>query len=441
MVFDTWAQIDDGTLAVRWDVELNADETDLLARLVSLLGYLGRAESWVDAELCMDSDPKLAFEVKTGQAGEDMPSVDWEQVSLLAPLSMHGYSEWRRGAVDAAIAAVPVTTAKGKPLGRKALAKKRTEVEATYPLDLVSCLETDTAWLHRLGWSQPPGSRKVMYWRPRHVLESAAPRPHFRKFEPDPVRFMLLSMATATGNDHALPSVARALPQAELLHAALVSRASRRNEHSPVITGCDESGSPLRGPHEHAHLLSLDLDGDGYLDHVLIWAPMGLDARAQDAVRAVRRTFTKGGTAPLRLALAACGSRQEMLSFPGAGGVLLKTVLGGSSGSARKWRSLTPFVAPRYLKKSGRNSLTGQVDAELASRGLPPAEAVVVRDPHTDSMAAAARKHVRVRRRGAAPPVDHGFVLDLTLSTPIQGPLLLGYGSHFGLGAFIAAEE
>jgi hypothetical protein len=31
-----------------------------------------------------------------------------------------------------------------------------------------------------------------------------------------------------------------------------------------------------------------------------------------------------------------------------------------------------------------------------------------------------------------------GFAVRLTFETPVKGPLVLGYGSHFGLGLFVA---
>ncbi|MEO8165499.1 MAG: DEAD/DEAH box helicase, partial [Betaproteobacteria bacterium] len=58
--------------------------------------------------------------------------------------------------------------------------------------------------------------------------------------------------------------------------------------HFAWLHGRDEKGRPLRGPHDHAHILPLDLDGDGHLDHILVWAAMGLNDRDQAAVRAVR---------------------------------------------------------------------------------------------------------------------------------------------------------
>jgi CRISPR-associated protein Csb2 len=49
------------------------------------------------------------------------------------------------------------------------------------------------------------------------------------------------------------------------------------------------------------------------------------------------------------------------------------------------------------------------------------------------------RHYVRRRQRGGGPPaVDVGYALRLRFAEPVQGPLTLGYASHFGLGLFVA---
>lgn len=432
LVFDTWAQVDHGALVVRWDVDLSAEESALLAALARHLGYLGRSESWVDAELVDDEDSQV-FEVRPGEA-RDHPGFGWEQVQVLAPTSAAEYAAWRKTGVAEARAQTGVDLAKKKHT--RAEQRKLDGAEAAYPVDLIACLLVETGWLHKLGWSQPPGSYKVLYWRRRDTLESAAPRPKRRLVKSVPVDCMLLSMATSSGNEHALPTITRVLPQAELLHRALNAHAARIARHSVALSGCDTDGKPLAEGHRHAHLLHLDLDGDDHLDHVLIWAPMGLDGTAQAAIRAVRRTFTKGGTAPLRLAVAAIGALADLARLPAPYGDRLAAL----SGTATRWRSLTPFVPPRFLKKRGANTLKGQVAAELEARGLPEPESVTVLDPRHDEQARASRHIIRTRRVGPPPPLDWGFVLELTFSESVRGPLVLGYGCHFGLGVFMGID-
>jgi len=441
MVFDTWAQVDGGVLAVTWDVELSPEEIELFSTLASRLAYLGRSESWIAARLAQPSESLP--EGFTCHPSEAPPSPGWEQIPLMAAQEEKSYIQWRRSAIEQALSSLPEVDRAKRKLTKeeKKVLAQRDKIESQYPPDLIGCLQVETSWLHRHGWSQPPGSRRVFYWRPADALEAGAPRIRSADIAAEPVEAMLLSMTTAGGNDHALPSIVRTLPQAELLHRALVSFATRNNiGFSAALIGRDEAGKPLRGPHEHAHILPLDLNEDGHLDHILVWAPMGLDGVAQNAIRAVRRTYTKGGIGPLRLALAGSGMLDELCSLAGAYGDNFRHIVGPPKGSYQ-WRSITPFVPPRYMKKNGRNTLEGQVFDELASRGLSAPYHLEIIDPKENTEILPQRHFVRTRRRGPAPPADCGFSLKLVFSEPVKGLVCLGYGSHFGLGLFVSADE
>lgn len=116
---------------------------------------------------------------------------------------------------------------------------------------------------------------------------------------------------------------------------------------------------------------------------------------------------------------------------------MLGSLFAGQRG-ALIWESLTPFVPPRYLKKSGKHDLFGQVNAELAARHLPPAAKVETLPSVTIGMQAFAR----VRQHGGSPPPQHVcHALRVTLVEPTDGPLAIGYASHFGLGLFAATQS
>ncbi len=336
--------------------------------------------------------------------------------------------------------------------------------------------------------------------------------------EPSSVEAILLELAAPADSPPRLLHVRNTLPLAERLHRALVRRAAKgRRIDCPELTGHDASGRPLESGHRHAHVLPLDLDGDQRLDHVLIWAPMGLGPAARSAVRSLRWLGKSGERESLRLAVAgqgnwhalrclpeplrrstrfllgaevrrhregvrggpvsdekdrlvhqppcgeAAGERStvpsssgrsvwvprgsvasidgtstvsSVASIDGVTSVEGVASVGGNVtvGGARVWSSMTPFVPPRYVKPRGKNSLEGQVQAELASRGLPEASSVEVLEGLTSAM----RSFVRVRRWGRRPPVDMGYALRIELAEPAFGPITLGYAAHFGLGLFRA---
>ena len=446
LVFDTWARIEDKELVVNWrDMHLGDDELITLRILVDRLNYLGRSESWVEGRLVNGDEPIPEVNCFPEQSG-NMPGRCWEQVALLAPVSASDFEDWRRAQLEKALADFALPGGK-KPT--KALLDKRAKAAAPYPADLLDCLQKDTTWTRSYGWSQPPGSRRVFYWRPSDAISVGAPKARTGTRSEKRVEAMLLALTNASRNDHALPPVIRTLPQAELLHRAVVGAASRKRAPPPEITGRDENRQPLKGPHEHAHINALDLDGDGHLDHILIWAPMGLGANAQAAIRALRRTFTKGGVEPLRLGLAGTGALRDLVQLSGIYGRRLAPLISENT----VWQSVTPFVPPRYMKPRGKNTIEGQIRTELESRGLPEPAQVrrlvpIIRNGSDTHLIRGATfggdavnwnrfRHFNLaRKHGPTPPVAHGFAIRLEFERPVSGPLAIGYGSHFGLGLF-----
>ena len=449
LVFDTWARPGDEELTVTWkNARLEKTESSILDDLVQCLNYLGRSESWVAGRVMEAGEPVPETNCLPDQR-EEMPGHGWEQITLLAPATASDFSVWRVEQLEGALAELPL------PDGRKpsrTLLRKREKASEPWPADLLDCLQKTTTWWRSHGWSWPPGSRRVSYRRPSDAIAVGAPRAK-RAVPPDQrVEAMLLALTNASRNDHALPPVTRTLPQADLLHRALVGNAARHGPPPPELTGCDENRRPLRGPHEHAHVNPLDLDGDGHLDHILVWARMRLGAAAQAAVRAARKTFTKGGVEPLRLALAATGDLRDLrdlVRLPGRYGRRIASI----AGCAETWQSVTPFVPPRYVKTNGSNTLEGQIRAELHSRGFPEPAAVHRLAPalrrRSDAASTAGalaeasgtawirfRHFVFSRGSGPEPPIACGFSIRLEFEHQVSGPIALGYGAHFGLGLF-----
>jgi CRISPR-associated protein Csb2 len=430
LVFDTWAEVHNGVVSVTWDCDLDQEARDLLGLLASHLNYLGRSESWVEARLYDDGAVLDHGTACYPHVDGTRPGPCWEQVTLLAPEVPEAFRSWRDTQVKHALAAFPLPP--GTVKIPKKLVADRAKAVAPYPEDWIDALQWDTARWKQHRWSQAPGSRRVLYWRRSDALEIARPAAAVRLATP-PVQAMLLALTTSSGRRGGLPPVTRALPQAELLHRALIGRLGKGGRiDCPELVGKDAKGQPLIG-HRHAHLLPLDLDGDGFLDHILVHAPMGMDALAQSAIRGLRRTHTKGAD-DLQVAVAASGRLEDLRNLGEPIGDGLRRVLG----PAAKWLSITPFVPTRHIKRNGANTLQGQIAAELASRSLPKA-AVTVLPSTEESVARSLRHHVRIRRDATkAPPVNHGFALQISFEQPISGPISLGYASHFGLGLMAA---
>jgi len=444
LVFDTWADVGEGELVIHWDCALDDDARELFGQLAAQLGYLGRSESWVEAEALDDVEPCPEFNAYPHTVGHN-PGQGWEQVSLIAAEQPADYAAWRQKAVEQARRQAEdevrnTAKAKGKNPTKARIKKACDRASAPYPSDLLDCLQRDTVWWKKYHWSQPPGSHRVIYWRRTDALQVGVPQRISQHRTARPITAVLLALTTPRGNKSALPHVSRTLPQAELLHAAIIRRvANGQAVHCPELTGRDENGGVLAHGHKHAHIIPLDLDGDQRLDHTLIYAPMKLRDAAQRAIRDLKRTWTKGGIGDLQLAIAGCGELDDLRRLPNPFKQQIERLLGAEQGT-RRWIGVTPFVPPRHMKRHGRNTIAGQINAELASRGLPQAE-VMLHAAGSD-LQRRFRHFVLTRKRGGSPPPKNtGFTLELRFGVPVSGPLALGYGCHFGLGLFAARDE
>ncbi|MFN8549451.1 MAG: type I-U CRISPR-associated protein Csb2 [Candidatus Eisenbacteria bacterium] len=402
LVIDAFAR-PEGALGIEWPTDVDIAQRDLLSRLLDHLAYLGRAESRVEARLVSEAELPQGMPVSTQHRESDD-----EPVRLLAPVASTDYEAWRQGVPDA-------------------------------PETLLAALHVETRALQEKGWNVPPGSRELVYWRPVHA------------FSPGPARGVscnagvahadtaLFALATDRKRD-VLPLMQRALPTMALFRRALLSKVGDEQQcgRCPELTGKDEQGQPLQGDHRHAHFIPLSLEARnrGRIDHVLVYAPMGFRDIAQSALRRLRKTWAKGMD-DIAVTLLGIGSRSSFLEV---GGNAIPELA-----SSATWVSQTPFIPPRFLKADGKDSIEGQVRAELRRRGLPDLTTapMVTLPSGKDAPARQARRFrhfARTRREGGIPGPPPGlFHLTLTLENAVAGPLCLGWGCHFGLGSFVPA--
>lgn len=202
----------------------------------------------------------------------------------------------------------------------------------------------------------------------------------------------------------------------------------------PAFWGKDESGRPGVG-HRHAFFLPVDEDGDGRVDHVVVYVPMGLGEVELEAVRRVR-AVRWGEAGELAVAVVGQGVVADFSS-----GVL---------GEAAVWTSATPFVATRYPKRRGtkrdrpedwatpRDFARLVLRQEMARRaGLP--EVVAVED--VAGMGVRALRAIEFERFRSKRNDDGGRRpaggFRIVFASPTKGPICLGHSCHFGLGLFL----
>ena len=472
LVFDAFAHLPDGAaIVVAWpDLFLESRHFELVADLAEAIGYLGRAESWVECTASAQWDAALANCVPLDDSGNESGEV----VEVLAPLTAPGYAAQRGrllAQADAEERAAAQAAGKRPPTELGLNRRRERSFGVTLPERLIDALAVDTADFQKHGWNRPPSARQIRY---RRTPLSPHPRRAggHRSRAPDPSRYTVARYLLA---GRPQPRIEDAVRIGEVMRRAALSKfewerdpdtGRNRPLAPPEISGRGQDNSPLRDPHHsHAFWLPEDADGDGLIDHVCVYAATGFDTRVRSALDRLTRLWVRtggadtdgGGRREWRLALEGFGTCEEFAQVC----ALLRR--------AREWQSVTPFLPTGHLKRTSESHQVrrmlehGQrVEGSLAEasgyprelrrllqrRGMLPGALVeqtrVQLLPHVEVHGAPRRplRFHRFRSRGRETNTDaHGAFLRLRFPEAVTGPVALGYGCHFGLGLFAASED
>jgi CRISPR-associated protein Csb2 len=262
LVFDAFFRLDPGDeLVAAWPgLTLPASAYALAGHLAGLMGYLGRAESNV---LARATDAAAGdFPVRPAAATGEVAD-GWATTDVLVPLSAAEYALVRPGLLALG--------------GGRLKPKARALHEATVPATLTDALQVETAELQAAGWSRPPAGRFVVYARPE-----VGPRPPVRaRLHAATARTPTVARLVLAGRPR--PPITDAVRIGEVFRQALMARIDA--PVPSVLSGRTADGAPLRDPrHGHAFFLPEDADGDGWIDHVVLYARDGLDRAVRQAV-------------------------------------------------------------------------------------------------------------------------------------------------------------
>jgi CRISPR-associated protein Csb2 len=445
LIYDAFYCLDrDAELIAIWPtVELSGTQRALAAHLLERIGYLGRAESWADARIAdtgcgkINAGPRALVE-------QDILTDAGEVLRL--------HNDGASVPFDATLPTLPQrwTEIRGGLLASLNAKKRGREIaKAMLPERLADALAIDTSEWRKAGWSSSPPLRKVVYDRPAvgPLPRGRGARPTASREQPghpEVARFVLAGRPQ--------PRVEETLRIAEIARAALMS-IKQDDERPPIeLSGRDENG-PLRNDPEHAHAFYLpeDADGDGLIDHLIVYCRRGFSARAKwrlDRLTKLwiehgRRAEDEGGRGrkEWRLALEDIAAPE---AFHDVSGLLRPS---------HTWCSVTPLLKSRFDKERPRGfealveSYRGQIVEEWAKRfpGWPPPSIKPLVDARNASRfivqagerSLSALAFARTRRgRGGVQPDAAGGGFRLTFERSLPGPIALGWGAHFGLGLF-----
>ena len=220
------------------------------------------------------------------------------------------------------------------------------------------------------------------------------------------------------------PPVTDTVTIAGMMRDAVMSRAGRLRGGwvSPYLSGRDDSGRPLRDNHAQAHWLPVDNDRDGLIDHVAVYAKYGIEPSVRSAFSALAEIHGRDGNS-VRVRFAGFHRKADL-----AGRCILF-----KSGTC--WVTATPYFAPWHKKKS--LGTTDQVIKEAALQRRRVVYADAGSSPAIPTGGGATPiNSFESTRRGKA-PINNGCHVTIRLAEEVDGPILLGTNSHFGLGMFV----
>ena len=455
LIFDAFIRLPrrERIVAAWPEVALDTELFAFAADLAEAIGYLGRAESWTECEALVEWDGEANCRPVDTRLGGD-------PVRIVAPLSPAAYAAERNRLLTEA--EKKMSEKGGKPLSPKQIETKvaksfrsRKTGMDTLPPRLVDALMLDTVDYQDQGWNRPPAAREVVYDRAKDAAVGVSPRRPARRRSsyprlnpPTVARFLLAGRPR--------PPIEDAVRIGELMRLAALSqfgwrkdeKTGRRIPGAPwQISGRRTDLQPLKDPsHTHAFWLPEDADSDGLIDHVSVFIASGIDDHTRAKLDRITRLWLPPGKRAEDGEIEDASKMEWRLALEGFGKPA--DFAGGARilGVSRRWRSTTPFLAAGYLKAA---RYEGEVRRLLRNRGMDvrfgfDVTDVSVTELQEISSGGTSRRAIqfhRFRSRGREMQPDAaGALLDIVFPNPVEGPIALGYGSHFGLGLFVAMD-
>ena len=462
LVFDAFIRLpEQEAIVAAWqDATFDDDMFAFACDLAEAIGYLGRAESWSECKALAEWDGKFnCGPVEMGFTGDS--------VRLFAPQTPENYAKDRRHLIDSARKRVQMSAKPPSPKKLEAEVEKmfrsRYSGTDTLPEHFVDALTLETADYQDRGWSRPTAAREVVYGRKQEVSVGVISRASTRRIAMRSRSNLLPTVARFLLAGRPRPRIEDAVKIGELMRLAVLSQFGwrkgengRKIPNAPwQISGRDTDGNRLKDPlHPHAFWLPEDADSDGLIDHVSVFIASGID----ESVRAMLERITRLWLSPKQrakdIAIEDASAMEWHLALEGFGQA--SDFADGTQifGASTAWRSVTPFLAAGHLKYN-RNKVNdheqriqayaAEVRRLLKRRGVDTQFRFEVVDisvkeligSSVDGINRRAIHFHRFRSRGRENQPDAaGALLEINFPIAVEGPLALGYASHFGLGLF-----
>jgi hypothetical protein len=362
-VFDTFAAIDpQQSLVFEWPT-LNLEESvaEIVEMLLSRLMYFGRSESWCEAAL--QTEP-----FHLGNAHYPCVAIE-DTTAFETHFAGPGQREYCDYSIEKRLGWNPEANS------LQLLKDNLKAASATEPELLLRSLLQLSGDSMKHG-DRPWGTRWLNYAVPKEIFRLPTRRTpciirdSSEELQPQPnhqvVRYVI---NTGTVHRAVLPTLTATLAIAQRCRAAALSIFGRQNESrcSPQLSGKrladdekhyslfaeSEHGAVIKfgdkngGHAAHAYWWPVDEDGDGFLDHLLVFCHDGFSAKDMSALRALNRVRQHGNRHDLLLTPIFEGKWNEC-----------PAPFFSRNQTSQSFVSATPYFCPLHLsggKSGGRN--------------------------------------------------------------------------------------
>ena len=223
-------------------------------------------------------------------------------------------------------------------------------------------------------------------------------------------------------------SVKKSLRAGEWIRGALMAQAKKRFGADSIPWEISGHNLPKNNNHSHFFYLPEDSLGNGFIDSFFVYCGGGFGPKPIQALKRLNYLQNDKGER-WSLVLENFGSTENFKN--------------GSSlfGKSNLWQSRSPYFHPWHRKK--RFTLFDQLKKECGVRGWPDLKDIQL----IPYLSRGERRlypfsfHKFRSKKNLSQPDKNGGFWRLNFKNPVQGPVSLGFGCHFGLGLFGALKE
>ena len=215
------------------------------------------------------------------------------------------------------------------------------------------------------------------------------------------------------------------IPIEHTVQIADLMRLATMSKYKDVL-GKDNIPDYIHGHNDnnkHVSWLPFDSNKDGFIDHIIVYFKDGFNGIDHDILSTISKLYNSQFDIKLQIrgfhTRDSIGSKCELFS------------------KSKKWRSITPYYAPWHFRKSFN------VNDQIQKESLKEYQNKTINIENKESLIDInINKQIPINdfisTRGNKKSISNiGYNKIIEFEKEIQGPITIGFGSHYGLGLFV----